>query len=315
MKKIRKSLYLMVIVSIVIVIAIVVKNENQKNDLPTLAYFSDGDYVPKCYEISIEEQAWFAEAENSKLTFQFDVNLLLDDLCQFMNEEYDANWDYEPILVYVSDVTNNIDSDILKYGACYYQGKIYIDLSLGNELEGQLRYIVAHELLHYLYDINTNNYVFALENNQAKGCYVGAYLNEAFIDALARKYMLKNDPDIEQDLLTSGYKYTRLLVDLMELSIPDLFMYFINNDIAGLQAEIDRCSREKLVCKDSPFIIWISFLDEIIVNRDTLDDSLSLLLTYTAYLTPKEKFEDFKNRGEEEGVDLTIFKNILSYSS
>lgn len=315
-----------VLISLAFVVVIAEKKENQSQNtqlqnnpkdsnevecLPTLAYFSTGDYEPVYSEIKIEEQSWFADAVKAEEDFQVEVNNLSEDLCQYINEIYDMSWKAVPIDSYVANVTENIpDNTPIKYGACYYKGKLYIDSSLGNKLKGQLRYVVSHELFHYLYEINSKKERFALKNGDL---YTGVYLEEAFIDSLAKKYMLMNFPDMDENLLKSGYKIPRLCVDLMELSIPNLFFYFLNNDIQGMQKEIDRYSKTKLVCEESSFEIWASLIDECILTNDenVLSDRVSLLLTYTAYLTPKEREKYFLSRGEEEGMDLSIFEELF----
>jgi len=220
-----KKRFLAIIVLIIFIFTGCGKQIEEQN-LVSIKYFSDDSYLIQEKHLIDINIMWEREPQKLDNIFQNSINTLCKDVLEFLNTEFDLNWKTLPIEAYFSNVQSSISGSLV-YGACYYNGKIYIDELLVNEGIDSIRlnYVVAHELLHYLYDINSRVTKFAI---QKEDLYVGGFLEEAFVDSLARRYIIAKYPNLSTNDITSGYKYIRLNIDLLELAIPDIFQYFFN---------------------------------------------------------------------------------------
>ena len=270
-----------------------------EEDGVTLPYFSE--------EIQIEtgvfdfQMDWTkTEKMEAAKSLQKEINQLSEDICYFFNLELGANWEPKPVEVIKGEVTRNMGSGI---AACYYDGKIFIDKSYNdNKLQGEFKFLVVHELIHFLsHSNNGENARFAIQEDDG---YIGVYLEEAFVDSLARKYMLARDPDVSERDMVGGYNQIRMMVDLLQLSLNDTYIYFFNNDIEGLKQKVDKLATRNMVCLGSAFEKWTYLMDLTYASNNIgdLNEKVSILLSFMAVNTPAEKASEFTSRLEIEGI-------------
>lgn len=294
------------------------ETEPINEELMYVRYFSDDSYNPTCYNSQTmpSNEEWYENGKELDTEFKKQVNELLVDECNYINEKWEKDWHSKPVEVYSLNVIDSVSTENTKYGAFYDlgHGTIFIDDTLIGELEGQLRYIIAHELIHYLYEINSEEvgYRFAIQSPDGN-YYIGDKLDEAFTDSIARKYMISRYSNIDRNIFKCRYKYSRLNVDLMAMAVPEIYSYYLDHDIYGMQSAIDDYVCKRVYCEDSAFVKWASMNDELFYaeSQDIIDDRMSAICTLDTFIIPKSKSDAFVNRAREDEIDLSEFVQYM----
>ena len=131
--------------------------ETYNENLIYIPYFSDDSYSLFKTEVEIESnEDWYKNGKELNDEFSKQVNELLIDECNFINEKWKKDWQCRSVKVYSLNVREVTQNEYAEYYAFYdlNHGTIFIDESFIGDLKGKLRYVVAHELIHYLYEIN-----------------------------------------------------------------------------------------------------------------------------------------------------------------
>ena len=291
---------------IIIIMAFFAGCGEMRSELQTVYRFSDNSYQPQYITYREADMKWTKTAEKVENQIQTEINQIAEDLCDFLNNDFEAEWKVEPIETYAANITEILQQQTttLTYGACYYEEKIFVDKAfLQNGLDNQAQYMIVHELIHYLYYLNSGSKVFAIYE---QGMYCGKYLDEAIVDALAKKYMLARHPEMEQKSDKSHYTLIRLFVDLQQLEIP-VFQYFFRNDIQGMKEAVDEHVEKYVLCEESPFEKMISMMDEIVMFQELQSDRASAIMTLLALTTSSEHAEMFVNKAEKAGINAEEF--------
>lgn len=274
-----------------------------KQDLPTVPEFSDDTYECTYTKVSSVK---FGPGDDITVrgkmdqTMQDYVNELCADLCLYLNTEFKISWSSSPVEVYLANVTEYVTTA----KACYAgNGKIYIGEQISiNEIDDELHRIIVHELLHHLHNINIGKF-FALYKNDVECC--GVYLEEAFIDALAVRYMKNRVPQFE----VSGGYIERAYIELLELEIPDIYSYFFNSDISGLQEVFDKHASKFVTTVGSPFEKWCCMMDEAAKtqNMEYRDYRFSIIMSFMSLTTSRDSSDEFIKIFSSLGLDGSIF--------
>ena len=227
------------------------------------------------------------------------VNSICYNVNAFLNKKYNANWNAPSIDCYLANVTNYFAkiTEEFRLGALYYNGDIYIDeIFYNSATDIQREYVISHELIHYLFDANTGKErEFCLTKN---GGRVGIYLEEAIVDQLAINFIKNEYPKITKEEVTSGYKYIRMYVNALELGIPDFYSYFFKGDMNGMEKDFKKHAEEHVKCIGNSFEKWMKLLDMTLFseNEQELSECLSIVLSFTAAITPKSEAQEFLTR-------------------
>ena len=122
-------------------------------------------------------------------------------------------------------------------------------------------------------------------------------VEEFFVDVLAQKYMSSKGFDEES---ISAYGYGDMAIELLELSIPNLFKYYFDYDVNGVKEEFNSLVKEHTNFKyDNPFGFWMNTADQIFI-ASTNEQAMDLFfvcfyseLEISASICSKEKKEQF----------------------
>ena len=272
--------------------------ETKKYKIPFFSEYAPVEYREyyKMGDFDLGQKA--NKEENDK------VNKMCQDIVVYFNENYQANWKYNPIDCYITNVTEQMEKYDNGIGAMYVdrEKKIFMDDSFVNaENKIQRDYVLSHELIHYLFESN-NGHDFFLEK-EGKKC--GGYLEEAIVDMLSVRYTKHIHPDVSKEDLKSAYKYIRMFTDVLELSMPNYLTYFFKNDMEGLRREFNQLAEQHAYIKGDAFEKWIYLIDatyvcyvkgEVEYASTTCGYEISLL----AVMTPKEKCDEFLTRVRNE---------------
>ena len=125
--------------------------------------------------------------------------------------------------------------------------------------------------------------------------------------------MINRFPNIDRQIFKCAYKNIRLNVDLMAIAIPEIYSYFLDYDIYGMQNAIDDYVSKRVYCYDSAFVKWASMNDECFneSSQDIIDDRMSSICTLYAFIIPKSKSDTFVNRAKEDEIDLEEFVQYM----
>ena len=276
--------------------------EMNEMNLQTVYRFSDDTYQPQYLAYYDANMQWTQNAKKVEDKVQAEVNEIAEDLCNFLNNDLDADWKVEPIEAYATNVTKAFEQQTttITYGACYYEYKIFVDEAfLAKGLDNQAQYIIAHELIHYLYHLNNGDETFAIYEQER---YCGWYLNEAVVDALARRYIVNRHPEMKEENDESSYHLIRLFVDLLQIEIP-VFQYFFRSDIEGLKEAVDKHVEQYVICEGSPFEKMVSMMNEITTVKELQSDRASAIMPLLAVTTSSKHADEFLNKSKEEGLE------------
>ena len=292
---------------IAIVILITGCGNSASNELKTIPSFSDNSYIPIPRAKGIEdyeELDWMKAATKLDNEYQNAVKQICEDLCTYLNTEYGAGWEVEDIEAYSTNVQENLSG----LGACYYKGKIYIDPEfLSNGLNDQFTYIIAHELIHFMYEKNVGVRFFTYDLGN---CRYGEYMSEAFTDILAIKYAKYKNPDAE---LIGGYETERVYIDALSISIPDIYKYFFENDIEGFSKDFINHSEKYVVCEGAVFLKFLSMIDDTRYSDDPelRGNIASVMISFIASITSYEDREKFAKAIESICETPQMFEMIM----
>lgn len=199
-----------------------------------------------------------------------------DKIVDFVNENYDLHWIYEPIQVISGDFSN---TDYYSYNAFYIpnSGIMYINESPSITInKEEIQYIYVHELIHYLRDINIGTCDFLYSEHDG----LGKYTMETLTDLLTIKIF--GTEEAEEFFLTkSGYSYSVVGMEILELAIPDLIEYYLKNDMKGLENQYNSISEKYVdmteVDIENPFMNFLYVVDanQIAYNNLVLAVSMS----------------------------------------
>ena len=309
----KRNTNTVVIITTIIVAAVLTLSLGLKLGLKkTVFYFSDDSYSPRYIKYYEADYEWTKSAKKWNEEDTKVIRDLYSDVCNFLNTEYQANLPGGlKFNVYSSSVTDEIAKQTSDFscGALCYNGNIYVDENfVKEELDDQTTYILVHEIIHLL----RNPYSYNVFSLKLKSEVCGEYLEEAVIDSLARRYMLSKNPALDVTILNSAYKYIRLCVDLLQIDVPDLFKYFFENDIEGLQKKVDKLAQKYLICNGSAFEKYSSMIDEMQLYKETLiEDRMSAVMSFIAVITPKEQYEAFAERAAENNIDASMYKDVM----
>ncbi len=229
------------------------------------------------------------------------VNRLGEDLVEFVNRTYELNWRYEPVEVTKVDSTEANDKYdvlgryVLKEKRLLISQKLY-------EIEDTNLFIeiLAHELFHYLCELNTGSVFFVLANN---GLIVGNTFHEAITESVAYRYMEEvhgisaievHNGNVEQ----SGYEL--LMFNLKALSIAtdtDIIKEVLHGRITDVNKSID-------TYVSAGFVFLLNEMDKMMANIRT--DNTPAVFTSQVYLAqliffiaPKSKDKELIKLTEE----------------
>lgn len=271
----------------------------EKNNLFYFPIYPTVVYAP--IEESTADVALEASRVLLNVEWQTYINNLGKDVCEFLNT-LGANWKYEDIKVYSSNDLNIIVKNegiegVYRNYAIYLYPKTINLLDSPQNLSNEKKQIIAHELIHYMRELNNEKIWFLLSNERKEGEYTGIQAEECFVDTLSVKYMKSKGWDGETSL---AYIYGDMSLELLELSIPNLFEFFFNNDVKGLEDEFNKLVFEHVNFQyDNPFAYWMCLIDYVI-SSSTIEkyasyfqDNFFCELEITASICSKEKKEEY----------------------
>ena len=256
-------------------------------DCSSLEFYKEFAEFPK----NVEEIG-VADAE-----LQAQVDKLLEELVNFLNEEYSANWKYSNICMKIADM-EKVSSEVnnsLQYRAMYNDGAIWVQESfVAGDLQSnhQAYYVIAHEMLHYLYRYNGGE-MFCLKKEVNDKVYVcGAALEEAIVDELARRFAISKGFDSSE--ISSAYKYVRNAIDILSITEPDVFQYFFRDDIEGFREEFNLKVEECIKVDGDQFEKFCHLMNSIVLNPN--EKNKSYMFSLLIVITPKEYYEEVNKK-------------------
>lgn len=181
-------------------------------------------------------------------------------LVDFLNEEYGSDWKYEPITAYGVDLSESgINFNI---GGIYgpVEDCIYLDADMlsksPSELTAEERGHVIHEEEHYIRALNTGDVVFGLKKGSGK---VGRVFNEAMTNFICYKWLIVNgDVDAAQRYWEDGYATGMFFCQELELIIPDLVVYYLEDDIKSLSKDFNNLAKAHIKSSENNmFEAWL----------------------------------------------------------
>ena len=292
--------------------------EPYNENLIYIPYFSDDSYSLFKTEVEIESnEDWYKNGKELNGEFSKQVNELLIDECSFINEKWKKDWQCRSVKVYSLNVREVTQNEYAEYYAFYdlNHGTIFIDESFIGDLKGKLRYVVAHELIHYLYEINSqdNKERFAFPTG-TENYYIGGELDEGFTDSIARKYMISRFPKIDRNIFQTAYMESRLNVDLMAMVVPEIYSYYLDRDVEGMKKAIDDYVGDKVYCQGSACKKWASMMDEIYFHFYEVGvDRMQILFYFYANVFPEAKRDSIVIRTREDSMEYAqLAQNIIT---
>lgn len=295
----KKVIALMLVVCIIFSLSACSETTDKKN----FRYFP---IEPEITYMSCEKSNAEVELEASRELlndeWQTFVNELGRDVCDFLNT-LGANWKYEEIKAYSCSNLNEIAGQDLIYGvyrnySIYFYPKTLNLKESPQKLSNEKKQIVVHELIHYMQELNdVRNEKIGFMLSNENGQYAGLNVEEFFVDTLALKYMHASGFYVET---ISAYGYGDMAIELLELSIPNVFEYYFNYNVDGLKNEFNNLVKEHTDFKyDNPFGFWMNTADMIFVSS-TVEQAMDLFficlnseLEISAIICPKDKKEQY----------------------
>ena len=248
----------------------------------------------------------FQKGEKLSETNQVRVNDLCNNLCSYLNNKYNACWKSEPIVAY-SDSLNYLDNATgVHYEAFFKDDYIVIGDALMKSHDFiQVQYVLSHELLHYLYELNCPNHKWRLEKD---GKLCGIYFEEAVVDMLAREFTISMYPEAKENNFKSGYKFIRFYAEELRVAMPNYLDYFFRDDLNGLKTEMNTLAKNYVSGNSEEFFtkfLYILDMTQIKSKKGKYSEIYpfeSAELSFLAYITPKERMEEFIAAGETDNI-------------
>ena len=305
---IKFSIFTLVTVLALALILLLIHNEGKKHSIDYFSYDEAVYYVPVSATVEIKEFPNPMDDETQER-----VNEIGRGICNYFNETYNANWRYEEIKAYDLKLTKLNKISSITYGALYSQGAIVLDTKALEQLNDlQLDYVIAHELTHYLYDLNCKAGNWRLEKN---GTYCGFYFEEATVDMLAKEFTVSRHPEeVSEETFETGYKFIRMYAESLKVAIPDYPRFFFVDDIAGLEKEFNAISKQYVKGDSKNFFKkYLSLIDATLEANDSqrLSKLASVELKFLYCITPAEKKEELNNVLASK--DVTVVDSYAKY--
>ena len=309
MKKFTRNLTVTLIYFCLFLLSSCTSSSNKK----TLEYFVKDYYVPyHQFQIQFETELIDDATPVSKELQEF-INNLIEEENNFFNS-LGANWHYEPASVFLTKKLGDLTGNPHVCGM-YINESIYInanEFTEPKELDPYTYCTICHEIVHYLYHLNdsSNLGVFVLLDKYNR--VVGELVNEAFVDTLAKKFTAsKGKKQFHSD---SMYGEIDLFVELLEISMPDIYKYFFNHDFNSFEKKLNELIRTnvKVKCKN-PAALWCTFIDtNILGSEEEYNYTYRALLDIAASITPHKNRNEFFKKIDDfyEQYDID-FPDIL----
>lgn len=196
-------------------------------------------------------------SENSELGKR--IHELGTDIVTYINEVYGTRWVYEYVVIGMYDFSN---TEFSKYNA-YYSTEDYV-LYLNSDYQydaSGINYIVTHELIHYIRQLNIGTADFQYDNTNG----LGNFMMEALTDLLTIE-LFNETEDVQKFFINnSSYCYSVVSMQILQLSIPSLMKYYLENDMDSLEKEFNELSNKYVdytgTTVDNPFINYLDIID------------------------------------------------------
>lgn len=130
-------------------------------------------YVPRPVDAEIDFEITRVNSETEKM-----IENLGKDVCRFINDVYEIEWQFPETKVFTAPavpgvIAEHFDGVIVLYGE-------YVD-------NNSFRTTLVHELIHYLFHVNTGSAFCYLYNSD--GLVAGRYLHEAVTEYITYRYI------------------------------------------------------------------------------------------------------------------------------
>lgn len=179
-----------------------------------------------------------------------EISKLEEDLVEFINEEYDLNWEASGVEVYELDFSLVEGYGIYNAMADPEANSFYLNTAIDDASDSRVQFISGHELVHCLTYKNLGTYKFVLKDSE--GAELGYYTSEAFADLLAIKFFESREMPEVRDFFysSSGYCYTTCALVMLEKSIPNEMYYFLTNDMESLERDFNELADKYIKMPD-----------------------------------------------------------------
>lgn len=217
---------------------------------------------------------YFSEVEKASEELTDEINAEGENILKWLNKKYNLNWIYKDVETYITADKGYLDNWLGQL----YDGKIYIYIDAIKE-EKEIRFIITHELIHYLCCINTGTPFRWSETEE--GLY-GETLGESTTEYLNRLY-LNEDQDFWRGewINTSSYYQGVFSIAAMEEVIPEAAKLVLKNDIDELEKKFNQKFFELNGEIDglNPFRKFLGLMDYNMTAEDEEGDNRSEMVS------------------------------------
>lgn len=292
----------------------------QKEEEFRLTSLGEADYLERADKEALPERT------SMRVKFNEDVDNYGERIVDFINENYNLNWLYEPIEVISADFLN---TDYYIYNVFYVpnSGIMYINENPYYDLDEEiLQYIYVRELIHYIRDLNVGTSNFIYPNQDA----LGKYSTGTLTDLLTMKFF--GTKEAEEFFLTkSCYSYSTVGMQILELAIPDLMKYYLLNDMKGLEKEYNSIAKKYVDMSkleiDNPFMNFLYMVDANQIayknflkasSRSNSEDIQKYFKYHSRYLIGVYELALFECRGlseEDKLLAISFYEKLFERES
>ena len=235
------------------------------------------------------------------------VNSKGKEIVDFINENYNTNWNYKPIEVFTATGTKQSS---FGWAGQYYNGAIYLNWDLITSDEG--KFCLSHEIIHYLMDLNSSTPYRGIMTSDNKK--IGCYFHEAVTEYINAKYLENNSDDIWKGewVNSSAYFLGVFAIDVLTDVVPGAVNMILNNDLETLENEFNEkfWKNNEKVKEFNPFQSYVSVTDFGLKTLVIADPDDGETITNVIYLVTTMQLECIMSM--EENQTITI-KKVCSF--
>ena len=220
---------------------------NSKEEIRILN--KSGLYVPRPIDGDINFEITRLEADQER-----EIAARAEDVCRFINEKYEADWHFDAPKVYTAPAVPGALAESFNDVIVLY-GRPNVD-------SNSFRTTLVHEIVHYLFYINTGTSFCYLYNSE--GLVAGRYLHEAVTEYLTYRYINEVwDMSILKinDGETKSPAYNLLVYNVEEINITweiDLAKEVIHDNLNAISEMIN-----KSLDDPDAFVVILNSIDTI----------------------------------------------------
>ena len=228
----------------------------------------------------------YGDLNTAPLDNTAEIDELGEELVRFIDETYHQKWIYEPLDVVVlnEELSDYAASELTDFVAAYVPQKKHLMISQSVYEErgtNRYNYAIAHEIIHYLTELNLGTPYFNLRKN---GLVSGEFLHEAVTEAITYAFMEKvmGVPPLQIHngaAECSGYEMLLYNIDAINLVFDiDLVEELLNGNIESVGQRIN-----DVLGDDTTFVRMLNTMD--IVERTVIKGDLYFSYEYQFLLS------------------------------